>query len=157
MKLNDIRHLYHGNMTETAADEKAQIIQALLDIAGFAQATMAATLQDFDAPTSAAPALRILATSQAPVTPRDLARLLERDPSTASLIADKLEQIGLVARQPHPSDGRKRVLVLTERGHRLWDTLRERLHESAILDDMTPAERQGLLDLLGRMRAKGRP
>lgn len=144
-------------MTETAADEKAQIIQALLDIAGFTQATMAATLQDFDAPISAAPALRILATSKAPVTPRDLARLLERDPSTASLIADKLEQAGLVARQPHPSDGRKRVLVLTGRGHRLWNTLRERLHESAILDDMTPAERRGLLELLSRMRAKGRP
>jgi DNA-binding MarR family transcriptional regulator len=144
-------------MTETAASEKAQIIEALLDIAGFAQATMAATLQDFDAPISAAPVLRILATAEAPITPRDLARLLERDPSTASLIAGKLEQAGLVARQPHPSDGRKRVLVLTGRGHRLWSTLRERLHESAILDDMTPAERRGLLELLGRMRAKGRP
>jgi DNA-binding MarR family transcriptional regulator len=129
----------------------------LLDIAASAQATMAATLQDFDAPTSAAPVLRLLATSEAPVTPRDLARRLERDPSTASLIADKLEQAGLVARQPHPSDGRKRVLVLTERGHQLWKTLRDRLHRSGILDDMTPSERHGLLELLSRMRAKGHP
>lgn len=144
-------------MTDTAVDEKAQIIQSLLDIAHHAQETIAATLEDFDAPASAAPALRILATSEAPITPRDLARLLERDPSTASLVADKLEQAGLIARQPHPSDGRRRVLVLTERGHQFWKTLRDRLHHSAILDDLTPSERRGLLELLGRMRVKGRP
>jgi DNA-binding MarR family transcriptional regulator len=149
--------MYHVFMTDTAVDEKAQIIQSLLDVAHHAQATITATLEDFDAPASAAPTLRILATSEAPVTPRDLARLLGRDPSTASLAADKLEQAGLVARQPHPSDGRKRVLVLTERGHRLWRTLRDRLHQSAILDELTPSERLGLLELLGRMRAGMQP
>lgn len=138
-------------MTGTPSDDKAQILQLLLDIAESAQATIAATLQEFDAPASAATALRILATSETPVTPRDLARLLGRDPSTASLVADKLEHVDLITREPHPDDGRKRVLVLTERGHQLWDTLRERLHKSAIFDDIAPSERDVLRELLGRM------
>ncbi len=139
-------------MTDTASDEKAQIVQLVIEIADLAEATIAAALHEFDAPASAAEALRILATSDTPVTPRDLARQLDRDPSTASLIADRLELAGLLTRQPHPGDGRKRVLALTERGHRLWNTLRERLHESAMFESVTPAERQRLLDLLGRMR-----
>ncbi len=139
-------------MADTASDEKAQIVQLVIEIADLAQAKIAATLKEFDAPVSAAETMRILATSDTPVTPRDLARQLDRDPSTASLIADRLELAELLTRQPHPSDGRKRVLALTERGHQLWNTLRERLHESAMFESVTPAERQRLLDLLGRMR-----
>ncbi len=144
--------MYYVSMTDTASDEKAQIVQLVIEIAYLAQTTIAATLQEFDAPASAAEALRILATSDTPVTLRDLARQLDRDPSTASLIADRLELVELLTRQPHPGDGRKRVLALTERGHRLWNTLRERLHESAIFESVTPTERRRLLDLLGRMR-----
>ena len=52
-------------------------------------------------------------------TVRDLARTLGCDPSNASLVSAKLEQDGLAERRPHPTDGRARVLVLTERGQEL--------------------------------------
>lgn len=140
-----------------ASIEKAQIIHAILEIADLANATIVATLQEFEAPASAAPALRILATSDAPITPRDLAKRLDRDPSTATLVADKLEQAGLIARAPHPDDGRKRVLVLTERGRQLWSTLRDRLHEPAIFEGTTAVDRRRLLDVLDRMLAARSP
>ncbi|MCV2395114.1 MarR family transcriptional regulator [Actinotalea sp. M2MS4P-6] len=141
-------------MDRTAEDEKARIIQCVIAIADHAQAIVDATLQEFDAPASAPAVLRILTTSRTPVTPRDLARLLDRDPSTASLIADKLEQTGLITRQPHPDDGRKRILTLTERGHQLWDRMRAGLHDSAVFDGISAAERGRLLELLERVRPR---
>ncbi len=54
-----------------------------------------------------------------PPTVRDLAHILGCDPSNASLVSAKLEQDGLAERRPHPTDGRARVLVLTERGREL--------------------------------------
>ncbi len=142
-------------MAETAAEEKAHIVELLLSLAERAQEIVSATLREFETPPSAAPTLRILATSDEPVTPRDLARRLQRDPSTVSLIADKLAQAGLIARQPHPRDGRKRVLALTDRGHLLWSTLRERLHEAAFFAGVSAGERHVLRDLLSRMSGGG--
>jgi len=136
----------------TAESEKSEIVQLLLDAAERAQDAVTATLQEFDVPVSVAPAFRLMATSEEPVTPRDLAAALGRDPSTASLIADKLEQAGLIVRKPHPSDGRKRVLALTDRGKDLWGAMRDRLHATAILDRLTASERRSLRELLARMQ-----
>ncbi|WP_414686546.1 MarR family transcriptional regulator [Mycobacterium sp.] len=46
----------------------------------------------------------MLATSKQPATFRDIASRLGCDPSTVSLEADKLDQAGLIARQPHPTE-----------------------------------------------------
>ena len=74
------------------------------------------------------------------------------DPSTVSLAADKLQSMGLVARQPHPTDGRKRTLSLTEQGHTLWDALRTRLHASGMFASLSVQEQDTLLALLTKMR-----
>ncbi len=124
----------------------------MLEIADAAREAIESTLREFDAPPSAGPAIRILATSDLPVTPRDLARLLDRDPSTASLIADRLQHAGLIVRVGHPTDGRKRVLELTDHGRELWATLRDRVHATASWDALTATERSQLLGLLTRIR-----
>ncbi|ONI71732.1 hypothetical protein BWI15_16425 [Kribbella sp. ALI-6-A] len=139
-------------MGTSASEDKAAILELIVGLADSAQATIATTLREFDAPASVALPLRILALSEEPVTPRELARRLGRDPSTASLTADKLEAAGLIARRPHPDDGRKRVLVLTDRGRQLWSDMRDRLHESAVFERLTRPEQRQLLDLLTRMR-----
>jgi DNA-binding MarR family transcriptional regulator len=87
---------------------------------------------------------------QAP-TMRDLARILSCDPSNASLISAKLEQEGLVERQPHPTDGRARVLVLTARGQELKDRLGEHLRTSTPLCRLDPSQQQDLSELLQLM------
>ncbi|MBM2623586.1 MarR family transcriptional regulator [Actinoplanes sp. LDG1-06] len=132
------------------ADRKAEIVQLLIQLGDRARRVVSSTIQEFGAPESVAEALRVLGTSETPLTLRDLASRLGRDPSTVSLAADKLEHADLVVRVPHPTDGRKRVLQLTERGNVLWGTLQHRLHESNVFNDLDAAELKTLLELLRR-------
>ncbi len=75
-----------------------------------------------------------------PPTLRSLAHQLGCDPSTVTLMADKLQEGDLVERRPHPTDGRKRTLVLTERGVALWDRFSRQLSQASVLTALTPAE-----------------
>ena len=88
---------------------------------------MAQVLSELGVPTSVAGTLWALAPGTEPPTMREVAARLRCDPSTVSLAADKLQSMGLVARQPHPADGRKRTLALTEQGHELWEALGDAL------------------------------
>jgi DNA-binding MarR family transcriptional regulator len=83
-----------------------------------------------------------------PPTVRDLARTLDCDPSNASLISAKLQQDGLVARQPHPTDGRSRVLVLTARGKRLHARLVADVASLTPLRHLDTRQQHQLSDLL---------
>jgi DNA-binding MarR family transcriptional regulator len=140
-----------GAPDPAAAKRKAEIVRLLIDAGDSAKAIVAATLRDFDAPGSVADTLWALATSEKPATLRDIAGKLGRDPSTVSLAADKLEHAGLIARQPHPSDGRKRTLVLTEHGHTLWNTLRDQLHASRLFHGLGADDQLTLLELLRKI------
>jgi len=83
---------------------------------------------------------------------RDLAGSLRFDPSYVTALADGLESLGLVERQPHPEDRRIKLLVLTMHGHavrsELIDALNEGMPGIAALD---PREQRTLVELLGRM------
>ncbi|GAB3571128.1 hypothetical protein GCM10027445_26000 [Amycolatopsis endophytica] len=113
---------------------------------------MAQVLGEFGVPASVAGTLWALAPGTEPPTMRDMAARLRCDPSTVSLAADKLQAMGIVARQPHPADGRKRTLVLTEHGHELWEALRKRLHASGLFAGLDVREQDTLLTLLTKMR-----
>ncbi|MEV5282859.1 hypothetical protein [Streptomyces sp. NPDC052811] len=65
--------------------------------------------------------------------------------------------MGLVARQPHPAEGRKRTLVLTDEGHELWEALRTRLHDSSLFAGLDAQEKDSLLTLLTNMRNPQQP
>jgi DNA-binding MarR family transcriptional regulator len=138
-----------------AADalRKAEIVRLLMATGDTARSIIAATLRDSGGtPSSAADMLWALATSKTPMTLREIAAKLGRDPSTATLAADKLEAAGIVARHPHPTDGRKRILVLTGRGIELWHALRDELHASNMLADLNTDQQRDLLGLLRRIR-----
>jgi len=53
----------------------------------------------------------------APLRMKDLADRLGVTTGTMTVTIDKLEQLGLVARQPHESDRRSLMVVLTPQGH----------------------------------------
>lgn len=127
---------------------KAEIIRRLMEVGDAARAIVATTLRDSGAPSSASDMLWALATSETPMTLREIAARLGRDPSTVTLTADKLEAADLIARRPHPTDGRKRTLALTDRGLGLWGTLRDRLHASSIFADLSTDQQHTLLELL---------
>ncbi len=61
------------------------------------------------------------------ISQKELARRASSDPSTIRAMLVLLEGRGLVAREPHPADGRARVVTLTTKGRRLF----ERLHKTS--------------------------
>lgn len=87
-----------------------------------------------------------------PLPMRDLATELMCDASTVTGIVDRLEEQGLVRRQPDLTDRRVKALVVTEAGvatrRRLWERiLREAPHVAGLSGD----ERIALRDLLRRI------
>ena len=83
-------------------------------------------------------------------------RLCERqsiDPNSASRLVDELEAMGLVRRDPVPSDRRAYSLHLTEAGRRLRSRLRPLVlaAQDRVLEPLTEKERQLFLDLLTRV------
>jgi DNA-binding MarR family transcriptional regulator len=55
-------------------------------------------------------------------TGNELAEFLDITKQAASEMIDYLEQHGYVARQPHPTDRRGKIVILTQRG---WNCIRE--------------------------------
>jgi DNA-binding MarR family transcriptional regulator len=87
------------------------------------------------------------------LTQRELARRMSSDPSTVRAMLVLLEEHGLVQRNTHPTDARKRTVALTKEGERtfrrLWaagDPIRARM-----LDSLRPGEAETLVRLLGRV------
>jgi DNA-binding MarR family transcriptional regulator len=136
----------------TGADRKAEIVRVLVEVGNSADAVVAEVLAEFGVPASVGATLWALAPGSEPPTMRDVAARLRCDPSTVSLAADKLQSAGLIVRQPHPVDGRKRTLALTERGHELWEVLTKRLHASGLFAGLDAEEQRTLLTLLTKMK-----
>jgi MarR family transcriptional regulator, organic hydroperoxide resistance regulator len=63
------------------------------------------------------------------ISQKELAARLKCNPSTVVDPTDRLEEAGLVVRQPNPADRRVNVLVVTSKGARVRDALIERLFE----------------------------
>jgi DNA-binding MarR family transcriptional regulator len=85
---------------------------------------------------------------------RELARQLRCDPSNITLMSDRLVAAGLVERQPHPTDGRQRVLALTDKGVKVWTLLMDRLQDRAPVFTLSTEEQAVLLALLEKAHAK---
>ena len=85
--------------------------------------------------------------------PTDLAESLMLTSSGATKRLDRLEQAGLIARRPDPSDRRGILIELTPAGRRLVDsTVAEHVaNESNLLSALTRAERLQLASLLRKL------
>jgi DNA-binding MarR family transcriptional regulator len=67
--------------------------------------------------------LATLARGGEALTQRDLARRMSSDPSTVRAMLVLLEGRGLVERDAHPTDARKRTVALTAKGGRAFEQL----------------------------------
>jgi DNA-binding MarR family transcriptional regulator len=133
-------------------ERTAETIRVLMEVGNAANTVVAQVLTEFEVSPSVAGVLWAIVPGDSPPTPRDVAARLGCDPSTVSLAVDKLESMGLVARQPHPKDGRKRTLVLTSRGQDLWEALSTRLHTAGVFAGLDAAEQRDLHALLMKVR-----
>jgi DNA-binding MarR family transcriptional regulator len=110
-------------------------------------------LDELELTQSQARILWALDPSRPPVPMRELARRLRFDPSNITLMTDRLVAAGLAERQPHPSDGRQRVLALTDKGLGVLALLIARLRERAPVFALPPEELAELTRLLAKAQA----
>ena len=88
-----------------------------------------------------------------PLSMRELAARVHCATSNVTFVVDRLEALGLVTREPHPTDRRSKRLVLTAEGVRQRDVLLSRLAENSPLGDLSEGERKSLHTLLRRALA----
>jgi DNA-binding MarR family transcriptional regulator len=83
---------------------------------------------------------------------RELAERLELDPSNITGVVDRLEEAGLLRREPQPGDRRVKLLVLTDEGRTLAQAVRRRAGEhNPFVDALSPDRQRELSELLTAM------
>lgn len=130
-------------------------MKQLLELSALTNHQLAGMLDELGFTASEGGTLWALADAEAPMPMREVARRLGCDPSNVTLICDKLEAAGMVERQRHPSDGRARVLTLTDDGREQWSRVQERLAHDSPIASLTPADRRQLRRLLTLMNSVG--
>ena len=85
--------------------------------------------------------------------PTDLTSTLMLTSSGTTKRLDRLEQAGLVAREPDPGDRRGTLIALTDKGRRLIDGLTpdHLANEDRLLAALAPDERERLAELLRKL------
>ena len=80
------------------------------------------------------------------LTPRELADMERVQPPTMTKIVGKLEDLGLVARTPHPTDRRQVILAATEQGRVVYAQFEKARNEwlAKQLAELSPDERDTL-------------
>ncbi len=112
-------------------------------------------LLPFDLSPATGLVLSILADSEAPVSPNQIAdRLIISRASVTSLL-DSLEKRGYVKRQPHPSVRRMLWVKLTDSGRQAADQFRPIVHqhERVWLNALNEKELEQLIQTLHRLQA----
>ncbi len=89
-----------------------------------------------------------------PLSQNLLGRHTVMDGATIKGVIDRLLLRGLVEARPHPEDGRRRLIELTEAGRDLVESLTSRalLISAATLAPLDVAERQIFMKLLSKLR-----
>ena len=74
-------------------------------------------------------------------------------------LVDTLERLGLVTRSAHDSDGRMRLLALTDTGRELVQRVLPEVHrfEEELFSALSPSQQTTLLDLLATLAVRLEP
>jgi DNA-binding MarR family transcriptional regulator len=140
--------------TFAPTSEAVTLIKRLFDATDSMAAAAADVLEELGLTQSQASILWALDPGSPAVSMRELARKCHCDPSNITLMADRLVTAGLVERQPHPTDGRQRILALTDRGLKVWALLIQRLQERSPIFTLSAREQSDLSALLEKAQAK---
>ena len=127
----------------------------LVLIAGLLEKHIASLLQPFSLSPATGLVLSILADSEIPLSPNNIAdRLIISRASVTSLL-DSLEKRGFVKRQPHLSDRRMLLVELTNSGRQVANQFRPIVHQhqKVWLKALNEKEQEQLIQLLQRLQA----
>lgn len=139
--------------TPVAGSDAVALIKLVFQAADSMASATSDVLAELELTQSQARILWALDPGKPPVPMRQLARRLHFDPSNITLMSDRLVAAGLVERLPHPTDGRQRVLALTDKGLDVWTMLITRLQERAPIFTLPAAELTQLRRLLAKAQA----
>ncbi len=116
---------------------------------------IAKLVQTFDLTPASGLVLSILADSEAPLPPHEIAARLIITRATVTGLVDSLERRGYVQRQPHPSDRRMTLVAITEKGRQVADAFRPIVHQhqKKWFQNLSEQEQQQFLDSLHRLQA----
>ena len=153
------------NLTRTSPDFKKHYPNAsakatecamnLILTADLLEKNIAGLLIPFTLSPAAGLVLSILADSETPVSPNDIAdRLIISRASVTSLL-DSLEKRGYARRRPHPSDRRMIWVEPTELGKQVADEFRPIVHQhqKAWLGVLSEKEQEQLIEMLHRVQS----
>ncbi|MDF2507720.1 MAG: MarR family transcriptional regulator [Microbacterium sp.] len=98
--------------------------------------------------------LRLLAFSRAGRLPlSSVVARLQVHPTTVTSTAERLVRDGLIAREPHPHDGRAALLALTDAGRELVERATQALNSEVFADPgMSQADAAELVAIVARLR-----
>lgn len=131
-------------------DSTAVLRGLLFAVAEEVRDEVRAVVQRQSLTTSQASALVAL---EGPMPMRALAERARCDPSSVTYIVDKLEEAGLVARTPHPTDRRSKLIVLTDEGARTRAAIITEFVHASVLSRLNQDERDQLESILARLVA----
>ncbi len=133
------------------AAETAELVDLLFTVMPMVADHVNGRLEDLGMTTTDYWALRSV---DGPMPMKDLATCMDIDPSYVTLVADRLEELGLIERQPHPTDRRVKNLVLTTKGRRFKTTVPDKLWSGeTMFSALTEAERTRLMGMLVKVAA----
>ena len=99
----------------------------------------------------------VILSNEGPINLAALAQLLGVQPSTTGRMVDRLVNVGMIDRRPHPRSRRELVVELTAHGEGVVQevTARRRAVIAEIAGKMAPRERRGLVRALSAFTAAG--
>lgn len=103
--------------------------------------------------------LLMLLIANGALPPKRLAATLRLTAPNLTLLLDRLQQRGLLRRQPNPHDGRSQHIVLTDKGMRLArdSAAAAQPMEQQLQGPLSRAEHAMLIELLSRLAGHPRP
>src|SRR5512141_838099 len=116
---------------------------------------IASLLQPFDLSPASGLVLSIVADTESPLPPHQIAGRLIISRATVTGLLDSLEKRGYVRRVPHASDRRMLLIELTESGRRVAYEFRlvVHRHQKAWLADFSEQEQEQLIGWLHRLQS----
>ncbi len=116
---------------------------------------IAGLLQPFELSPATGLVLSMLADSESPLSPNQIADHLIISRASVTSLLNSLEKRGFITRQPHPSDRRMLVVELTDKGRQTAGQFRPVVHqqEKRWLDVLNEEEQAQLILTLERLQA----
>jgi len=137
-----------------ASAKATECAMNLILTADLLEKSIAGLLTSFDLSPAAGLVLSILADSETPVSPNNIADHLIISRASVTSLLDSLEKRGYARRRPHPSDRRMIWVEPTDLGRQIADEFRPIVHQhqKGWLGVLNEEEQEQFVDMLHRLQ-----